>query len=588
MSNTQELIKVTQEKLPGSQISLEIEISPERSQQAYEQVIVKFMRSANIPGFRKGKVPRQVILQRFGVDQLKASALEDLVQKTFEAAVKQEQIDVLGNVQLKTSFEDLAADFQPGQALTYRTTVDIPPEVQLNKYQGFNVIAQKVEYDPAKVDEVLAEHQSDHATLVPVEGRAAAAGDVTLVDFSSQMIPIEGEESSEDESLLGEDIEDFQMELVEGKFLDDLVAGVIGMQVGETKEILVTLPAEHFQEELSNRSATFTLTLKEIKAKELPPLDDDFAQDVSDFGTLQELREFLEERYQKEAQEDTDANVDQVLLDALLTELEVDLPETMIQDELNIILRETLGRLQSSGLEIDKLINKEMLSEMRERMRPEATTRLQRTLTLAEVAKQESIVLDPQAIKARCQEVLQSLGDSKVDYQRLQEIVEDELLQQQVMTWLKEHSTVELVDSLPEVEVSAESEVTPEALPEAIPKTSKSKAKKDKDKDKDPDPEIETDPEPADTDQPAKAKSTPSKTTSKTKAKTTASADVAQKPDTAEPESAAKKSSSKSAAKASAKSAPKEVESSPSKAKTTKTSTQKAATKAKKPPAGAD
>ena len=119
MSKTKELIKVQQEKLPGSQISLEIEISPEQSRQAYEQVITKFMRSAHIPGFRKGKVPRQVVLQRFGSDQLKASALEDLVQKNFDAAVKQEDIQALGNVQFQSSFDDLAAEFEPGKSIAF-------------------------------------------------------------------------------------------------------------------------------------------------------------------------------------------------------------------------------------------------------------------------------------------------------------------------------------------------------------------------------------------------------------------------------------------------------------------------------------
>lgn len=131
MSKTKELLKVTQEKLPGSQISLEIEISPEQSRQAYEQVIIKFMRSANIPGFRKGKVPKQVILQRFGTDQLKASALEDLVQKNFEAAVKQEEIEALGNVQFRSSFDELAAEFEPGKAIVFAVSVDVPQKSPL-------------------------------------------------------------------------------------------------------------------------------------------------------------------------------------------------------------------------------------------------------------------------------------------------------------------------------------------------------------------------------------------------------------------------------------------------------------------------
>lgn len=484
MSKTKELLKVTQEKLPGSQISLEIEISPEQSRQAYEQVITKFMRSANIPGFRKGKVPKQVILQRFGTDQLKASALEDLVQKNFEAAVKQEDIEALGNVQFRSSFDELAAQFEPGKSIVFAVSVDVPPEVTLKTYQDFKVTAEKIEYEAAKVDEVLEEHRSSNATLVPVEDRAAAANDVTLVDFESRFLPSESDTDEEGETPEGESVQDFQLELVKGKFIDDLIDGIIGMQIGETKDIAVTLPPEYFQDELAGRSAEFTVNLKDIKAKELPPLDDDFAQDVSEFATLAELRQFLEDQYQQEAQDSTDANVEAALLEALIEELDVDLPESMIDDELNVMIRETLSRLQSNGLDINKLVTKEMLGEMKERMRSDAIPRLKRTLALAEVAKAESIKIEADAIEQRCQEILKDLQGQEIDRDRLEAVVEDELLHKQVVSWLTEHSDVELVEPKPEEDAEESAAKVEEDAPIAeeesseAKKTAKSVAKK--------------------------------------------------------------------------------------------------------------
>ncbi len=490
MSKTKELIKVQQEKLPGSQVSLEIEISPEQSHQAYEQVISKFMRSANIPGFRKGKVPRQVILQRFGADQLKASALEDLVQKTFEAAVKQEEIQALGNVQFQSSFDDLAAQFEPNQAIVFKVSVDVPPDVNLKQYKDFAVTAEKVDYDAAKVEEVLEEHRSANATLVPVEDRAAAAGDVTLVDFDSRFLPPEDGSAPSDAANEpeGESVKDFQLELVKGKFIDDLIDGIIGMQIDETKEIPVTLPQEYFQDELAGRSAVFTVHLTEIKTKELPPLDDDFAQDVSEFSTLAELRQFLEKQYQQEAQDSTDANVEAALMEVLIEELEVDLPESMIDDELNVMVRETLSRLQSNGLDINKLVTKEMLSEMKERMRSDAIPRLKRTLALAEVAKAESMKVEPDALEERCQEILKDLQGQDIDRDRLEAVVEDELLHKQVMAWITEHSQVELVEPKPDKEDDTSSEAGDEETSTSAKKSSsssksgaktKAKAKKD-------------------------------------------------------------------------------------------------------------
>ncbi|NJM67604.1 MAG: trigger factor [Acaryochloris sp. RU_4_1] len=551
MSKAKELIKVQQEKLPGSQISLEIEIPPERSQQAYEQAITKLMRSAHIPGFRKGKVPRPVILQRFGVDHLKASALEELVQKTFEAAVEQEEIQTLGNVQFRSSFDELAAQFKPGEAITFTVSVDVPPEVHLKRYQDFQVTAEKVDYDPAKIDEVLEEHRSANATLVPIEDRATLAGDVAVIDFESRFLPLpedaaaDGDASEEPE---GESVQDFQLELVKGKFLDDLVEGIIGMQVGETKEIAVTLPTEYFQAELSGRTAEFTVQLKEIKAKELPPLDDDFAQDVSEFSTLVELRQFLEEQYQQEAKDSTDANIEAALLAALIAELEVDLPETMINDELNVMVRETLTRLQTNGLDVNKLMTKDLLTEMKERLRSEAIPRLQRTLALAEIAKAQSIKVEADAIQQRCQEVLQDLQGEKIDRDRLETVVEDELLHKQVIQWLTEHSQVELVEPKPEAESDAEEEPAVEAIatvantsdqaqeedaaqadkkttaaidPKSPSTSTKTKAKKAKDPNlADAEPQSEEIP-PKTTTAKATAKDTAAKTTTKAKTKST-------------------------------------------------------------------
>ncbi|MBD2019429.1 trigger factor family protein, partial [Leptolyngbya sp. FACHB-36] len=140
-------MKVTQEKLPASQVGLEIEITPEMSKKVYDQVIDKFVRSANIPGFRKGKVPRQVVIQRFGSAQLKAAAVEELIEDSLKQALEQEKIEALGNFQLRSSFDDLVQQFQPGSALTFSAAVDVQPEVTLNQYTDLQVQAEEVKPD---------------------------------------------------------------------------------------------------------------------------------------------------------------------------------------------------------------------------------------------------------------------------------------------------------------------------------------------------------------------------------------------------------------------------------------------------------
>lgn len=445
LSQTQAPIKVAQEKLPDSQVGLEIEIPPALTQQSYEQVIRDFMRSAAIPGFRKGKIPRQVVMQRLGSTRIKAAAIEELVQSMINKAVEQEKIEAIGNYQLRSTFEDLLEKFQPGEALTISASVDVPPEIKLGQYQDLNVQAVESKYDPEQVNTVLTSQQSERATLVPIEDRPAQMGDVVLVDFSGRRVPAEDTPAEADLEIPGAQATDFQLELQEGRFIQGFIEAIVGMQPDETKEVRLEFPQDYPQEDLAGQPVDFTITLKEIKEKELPPLDDDFAQEISEFSTLAELRNFLEDRYQKEAKEQTDASVEAALLDEILKGVEAELPETLIRNEVNFLITQTATRLQSQGVDIKQLFTEEMLPTMRERVRPEAVTRLKRTLALAEIAKQESIQVEVQEVDERVQTIREQYRDRQVDLDRLREVVEEELLHEKVVKWLREHSQIEFI-----------------------------------------------------------------------------------------------------------------------------------------------
>ncbi len=459
MSKTQEQLKVTQEKLPGSQIGLEIEISPERSRQAYEQTVTKFMKSAQIPGFRRGKVPRQVVLQRYGAMQMKAATLEELVEQTFKEAIAQEEIAALGNFQLRSSFDEMLTQFEPGSVMIYSASIDVPPKATLKRYTEFKVTAEEVKHDPTQADRVIDEQRASRSTLIPTEGRAAELGDVAVIDFSGQYFL--GEDKEDPQDIEGGSAEDFQVELSEGQLIPGFIEGIVGMNPEESKELELQFPEGYFQEELAGKSAVFSVTLKEIKTKELPELDDEFAKEISEFETLAELRTFLEERYQKEAQDKTDENIETKLLDALVEEVEVDLPETIISNEVSFLINQLASRLQSQGMDVKRLFPADAIDGLRDRFRDEAIGRVKRTLALAEVAAQESLKIETEALEARYQEVFDQIDDKKnIDRDRLREVLEDELLKEKVVSWLKEHSEVTLVDKI-------EVEPEPETLPEA-------------------------------------------------------------------------------------------------------------------------
>jgi trigger factor len=439
-------MKVTQEKLPASQIGLEIEITPEITKQKYEQVIKNLTSTLNIPGFRKGKVPRQILVQRLGIPRIKAAALEEIIQEGIDKAIKQEAITAIGQPQLRSSFDDLITNYQPGEPLTFVAAVDVVPEVQLKEYTGLQAKAEEIKYDPTLIDNIIEEQRQKLATLVPVEGRAAEINDVAVIDFKGVIAKAEGEDpDTEPTPIPGGEGTDFQVELQEDKFIPGFVLGIVGMNPGETKEVAAQFPDPYGNEELAGKPALFTITLKEIKTKELPEVDDDFVQEISDFETVEQLRTSLEERYQKEAADKTKENQQEALLTELLNHVEIDLPTTFIDQEVDAMLTQTAMKLSQQGIDVKKLFTQDVIPQLRDRSKPEAIERLKRSLALQEIGKRESIAVTSEEVQARVVELMSEYADQELDENRLRGVVEEEMLTKKIVDWLLEHSSVELV-----------------------------------------------------------------------------------------------------------------------------------------------
>lgn len=462
-------MKVIQEKLPVSQIGLQIEIPSEVSKKAYERVVQEFTRSVNVPGFRKGKVPRQILIQQIGSSRLKAAAVEELVENSIKEAVKQENIEALGNIQLRSSFEDLVSQFDPTQPLTFSASVDVQPNVVLKQHAGLQIQAEEIKPDPKQVEDALQQYREQMATLVPVEGRAAQMTDVTVIDFKGVLRNDDPEQ--EPEPITGGEAQGFQLELTEGQFIPGFIDGIVGMSSGETKEVQATFPETYPQPDVAGRDAIFTITLKELKEKEFPELDDEFAQDASDgeFQTLAELQASLETKFNQEAEDKTKSNKEQAVLDELLNHVEVDIPETLIEREVTFMINQTAMQLQNQGIDVRQLFTPDMIERLRENSRPDATQRIKRTLAMGEVAKLESIQVQPDELDAKVAELLKELADQKydqpIDPERIQAVVSEDLLKEKIVDWLIEHSTFELV---PEGTLTEEEEDFEELAGESV------------------------------------------------------------------------------------------------------------------------
>ncbi|WP_310481641.1 trigger factor [Chamaesiphon sp. VAR_48_metabat_403] len=430
-------MKVTQEKLEHSRIGLQIEVTGDQTTKYYERAIKNLTTNANIPGFRKGKIPRQVVLQRMGQTQVKAMALEALLEPSINEAIKQEAVPAIGNYQITSNFDELLQNYTPGQTLTFGATVDVPPSVTLGTYTGLVVKAEEIVYEPAQVEDFIDRQRREKATIIPVVGRAARLEDIAVVDYNGKLA--DGTEIS------GAQADDFDIELSEGKFISDLVHGIVGMSVGETRNVNVVFPADYAREDLAAQPAIFKVILKDLKEQELPSLDDDFAKEASDFDTLTEYQESIATRFQEQAQKSTDQNIITALETALIDVAEADLPETLIERETMNILNQMANQFSQYGMDVNKHFTRETIPKMKENCRTDAVNNLKQQLAIAEIAKKEGIVVSDEAIVAKMSEVLPQLAGENIDENRLRAYITEDLQKEQTLAWLKDHAKVELV-----------------------------------------------------------------------------------------------------------------------------------------------
>ena len=450
-------MKVIQEKLPASQIGLEIEIPAETTKNTHEKVVNNLAKSANIPGFRPGKVPRQILLQRLGTKAVKAAVIEELIENCLESALKQEGIESLGTPQLLSKFEDLIAAYEPGKALTFSVSVDVAPTIVLGDYENLSVTAEETVYDPESVENWFKERQEQLATLVPVEDRGAQLGDVAIVDYR-------GKSAETGEDIPDIDGEDLRVDMEAGRFIEGMVEGIIGMKPEEVKEMTLTFPEDYPKEDVAAKAVIFTITMKELKAKELPELDDDFAQEVSDQETIAELRASLEKRFQEQAEKETKESIYDALTKELVKGATLDLPETLIEKEVTHILTQSFMEFQQMGLDVNQLFTKDNIPKMRESTRPDAIESLKQTLVVQELAKVAGIEVSPEAVTEKIANIMAQLSDRDIDRQRLEQVITEEMLAENTLEWLKEKATITLVPKGSLEEETSEEEETEETF----------------------------------------------------------------------------------------------------------------------------
>jgi len=429
-------LKVSTQPRPNSRLAVEVAVPSGRCRSSYERALEQLSRSVKLPGFRKGKVPRAVLLQQIGPLRVRATALEELVDSAFREAMDQEKIPALSRPVLEGGFEAVLERFEPDSDLSFTLELDVEPSPTLKATKGLKAEAEPVAYDPGRVDELLEQSRRQLATLVPVEGRPATSGDVARIAF-------EGSFTDSGDAIEGGSSDGMEVELEEGRMIPGFVEGILGMATGETRTVSCTFPESYPQEDAAGRDASFSITLLDLKSRELPALDDAFAQQASDQPSLADLRADLENRLKEDAERRHRGNRHEALLEALVEQLEVELPETLVQEEIRQLIEQTAGQIAQQGMDVKKLFTPDLVRSLMDTSRPEAEQRLRRNLALRALATAEKIAVSEKDLEAKLREVSRGLSEgNRIDPARLRAAVADDLLREALLEWLEANSTI--------------------------------------------------------------------------------------------------------------------------------------------------
>ena len=374
------------EKQEGNQGVLTIEVEAAKVNEGLDAAFKKVVKQVNVPGFRKGKMPRGMFEKRFGVESLYQDALDFILPEAYAKAIEETGIDPIDRPEIDVE------QMEKGKDLIFTAKVQVKPEVKLGEYKGLEVEKMETEVTAEDVQAELTSLQEKQAELAVKEDGKAEEGDTVTMDFEGFV---------DGEAFEGGQAENYSLELGSGQFIPGFEEQLIGVASGEEKEVEVTFPEEYHAAELAGKPATFKVKVHEIKAKELPALDDEFAKDADEeVETLAELKEKIEKRLQESKKNEAETAVRETLVNKASDNAEVEIPEVMVTAEVDRMMQEFGQRLQMQGMNLDLYFQFSGQTEeaLRGQMTEDAGKRVRTNLTLEAIAAAENLeVTDEEA-----------------------------------------------------------------------------------------------------------------------------------------------------------------------------------------------
>ena len=410
----------------ANEVKLEITVEAEKFENAMKKVYFQNAKYFNIPGFRKGKAPMNIVEKYYGEQIFYEDAFNEVATEAYEEAIKENKIEAVSRPEVDI------AQMEKGKDLIFTAVVQTKPEVKLGKYKGVEI--EKIEYkaDKKAIDHELGHMQEHNSRLITVDDRPLENGDTATIDFEGFVDGV---------AFDGGKAEGHELEIGSGAFIPGFEEQLVGMEIDGEKEIKVTFPKEYFSKDLAGKDATFKVKLHEIKKKELPELDDEFAKDVSEFDTLEELKKSIKEKLTKNNEQRAKYETEDAAIKAVCEESELDVPSGMIELEIDNMLKDFEQRLAYQGLNLEQYLK--MLGKTEEEIRkeyePQAIEAIKSRLVLEAIIKAEKIEASEDEIKAKMEEMAKSYGKD------VEELSKNENLKEYLAEGIKSEKALEFI-----------------------------------------------------------------------------------------------------------------------------------------------
>ena len=371
-------MSVQVEKLEKNMAKLTIEVSAAEFEKALEDAFLKNKNKISVPGFRKGKVPRQMVEKMYGPEIFYEDAANALIPDAYSKALNECEEDIVSSPEIDVT------QIEKGKSFIFTATVALKPEVKLGKYKGVKVEATEVTVTDEEVDAKIEKERENNARTIEVTDRPVKDGDMTVLDFEGFVDGV---------AFDGGKGENYPLTIGSGAFIPGFEEQLVGAEIGKEVEVNVTFPEDYQAEELKGKAAVFKCTIKEIKEKELPALDDEFASEVSEFDTLEEYKKDVKETLTIEKEKAAREAKEAAVIDAIIADSEMDIPEAMVTTQQKQMIDEFAQRMQMQGLSMEQYFQftGATLDKMMEQVKPQAETRIKSRLVLEAVAAKEGI-----------------------------------------------------------------------------------------------------------------------------------------------------------------------------------------------------